>query len=39
MMKRKEEVVQGLTENVRSLLEGNKVRIIAGTARLEGDAR
>ena len=39
MMKRKEAVVQGLTENVRSLLEGSKVRIIAGTARLEGDGR
>ena len=39
MMKRKETVVQGLTENVRSLLEGSKVRIIKGTARLEGNGR
>ncbi len=39
MMKRKEAVVEGLTANVRSLLEGNKVRIVRGTARLEGKGR
>ncbi len=39
MMKRKETVVQGLTENVRSLLEGSKVRIIRGTAILKGNGR
>jgi dihydrolipoamide dehydrogenase len=36
MMARKEKVVQDLTENVRRLLEGNKVDIIHGTARLAG---
>lgn len=36
MMARKEKVVQDLTENVRRLLEGNKVEIIQGTARLSG---
>jgi dihydrolipoamide dehydrogenase len=39
MMKRKEAVVEGLTANVRSLLEGSKVDIVKGTARLEGDGR
>jgi dihydrolipoamide dehydrogenase len=39
MMKRKETVVEGLTANVRSLLEGSKVRIVAGKARLEGEGR
>jgi dihydrolipoamide dehydrogenase len=34
MMARKEKVVQDLTENVKRLLEGNKVEIIHGTARL-----
>lgn len=34
MMARKEDVVQVLTDNVRKLLEGNKVTIIRGTARL-----
>ena len=34
MMARKEKVVQDLTENVRRLLEGNKVEIIHGAARL-----
>ena len=34
MMARKEKVVQGLTENVKRLLEGHKVEIIEGTARL-----
>jgi dihydrolipoamide dehydrogenase len=34
MMARKEKVVQDLTENVKRLLEGNKVEIIQGTARL-----
>jgi dihydrolipoamide dehydrogenase len=39
MMKRKEDVVAGLTANVRSLLEGSKVRIVKGLARLEGEGR
>ncbi len=34
MMARKEQVVQDLTDNVRRLLEGHKVEIIHGTARL-----
>ena len=34
MMARKEKVVQDLTENVKRLLEGNKVEIIRGIARL-----
>ena len=34
MMARKEKVVQDLTENVKRLLEGTKVEIIQGTARL-----
>ena len=34
MMARKEKVVQDLTENVKRLLEGHKVEIIQGTARL-----
>ncbi len=34
MMARKEQVVQELTDNVRKLLEGNKVDIIHGTGRL-----
>jgi dihydrolipoamide dehydrogenase len=33
MMARKEQVVEELTDNVRKLLEGNKVDIIHGTAR------
>jgi len=36
MMARKEKVVQDLTENVRRLLEGNKVEIIHGSAHLTG---
>jgi len=36
MMARKEKVVQELTENVKRLLEGNKVEIIQGTGRLTG---
>ncbi len=36
MIARKEKVVQDLTENVRRLLEGNKVEIIHGSARLTG---
>ncbi len=39
MMARKEKVVQDLTENVRRLLEGNKVEIIHGAARLAGADR
>ncbi|MDA8140406.1 MAG: dihydrolipoyl dehydrogenase [Desulfobacteraceae bacterium] len=34
MMARKDQVVQDLTTNVRKLLEGHKVEIIQGTARL-----
>ena len=37
MMARKEQVVQELTDNVRKLLEGNKVDIIHGTARVVGE--
>jgi len=37
MMTRKELVVQELTDNVRKLLEGNKIDIIHGTARLAGE--
>jgi len=37
MMTRKERVVQELTDNVRKLLEGNKIDIIHGTAHLVGD--
>ena len=36
MMKRKDEVVLTLTDNVRKLLEANKVTIIHGTAQLAG---
>ncbi len=36
MMDRKEKVVQELTDNVKKLLEGNKVEIIHGTGRLAG---
>ena len=39
MMARKEKVVQELTENVRKLLEGHKIDIIHGTARLAGSDR
>jgi dihydrolipoamide dehydrogenase len=39
MMNRKETVVAGLTANVRSLLEGNRIRIVKGIARLEGEGR
>jgi len=39
MMARKEKVVQELTENVRKLLEGHKIEIIHGTARLAGSDR
>ncbi|UCG13566.1 MAG: dihydrolipoyl dehydrogenase [Deltaproteobacteria bacterium] len=37
MMERKERVVQELTDNVRKLLEGNKVDIFNGTGRLVGE--
>ena len=37
MMARKEQVVQELTDNVRKLLEGNKVEVIHGTARLAAE--
>ena len=36
MMDRKEKVVQELTENVKKLLEGNRIEIIHGTGRLSG---
>jgi dihydrolipoamide dehydrogenase len=36
LMARKEQVVEALTANVRKLLEGNRVDIIRGTARLAG---
>ena len=39
MMARKEQVVRELTENVRKLLEGHKIDIIHGTARLAGPDR
>ncbi len=39
MMARKERVVEELTENVRKLLEGNKIRIFYGTATLSGEDR
>jgi dihydrolipoamide dehydrogenase len=39
MMARKERVVADLTENVRKLLEGHKIAIIHGTARLEAPDR
>jgi dihydrolipoamide dehydrogenase len=39
MMARKDQVVQDLTDNVRRLLEGQKIEIIHGTARLAGSDR
>ncbi len=39
MMARKERVVQELTDNVRKLLEGNKVDIIRGTGQLVGEEK
>jgi dihydrolipoamide dehydrogenase len=39
MMARKDQVVQDLTENVRKLLEGNKIKIIHGMASLAGSDR
>src|SRR5210317_452936 len=39
MMARKEKVVQELTTNVKRLLEGHKIEIINGTARLAGTDR
>jgi dihydrolipoamide dehydrogenase len=39
MMARKDQVVQDLTDNVRRLLEGQKIEIIHGTARLAGTDR
>ena len=39
MMARKDRVVEELTGNVRKLLEGNKVQIVNGTARLTGEDR
>ena len=37
LMKRKETVVKDLTDSVRKLLEGNRIDIIQGTARLVGE--
>ena len=39
LMKRKDEVVRTLTDNVRMLLENNKVTIICGTARIVSDTQ
>jgi dihydrolipoamide dehydrogenase len=39
MMARKEKVVHELTENVRKLLDGNRVAVISGVARLAGPDR
>ena len=39
MMARKDQVVHDLTENVRRLLEGHKIEIIHGTAKLAGTDR
>jgi len=39
MMARKDQVVADLTDSVRKLLEGNKVEIIQGEARLAGPGR
>jgi len=39
MMARKEKVVQELTANVKRLLDGHKIEIIRGTARLAGPDR
>ena len=39
MMARKDQVVQELTDNVKRLLEGHKIEIIHGTARLTGPDR
>ena len=39
MMARKDRVVAELTENVRKLLEGNRVQVVHGTARLAGPDR
>jgi dihydrolipoamide dehydrogenase len=39
MMARKDKVVEELTDNVRKLLEGNKIRIIRGSAKLAGSNR
>ncbi|MCP4292369.1 MAG: FAD-dependent oxidoreductase, partial [bacterium] len=39
MMARKEKVVQELTANVKRLLEGHKIEIIHGTAKLAGSDR
>ena len=39
MMERKNSVVQGLTDNVRKLLDANKVTVITGSAMLSGNSR
>jgi dihydrolipoamide dehydrogenase len=39
MMARKDKVVEDLTDNVRKLLERNKIEIVHGTARLSGSGR
>ncbi|MFU8770537.1 MAG: dihydrolipoyl dehydrogenase family protein, partial [Desulfotignum sp.] len=39
MMSRKNQVVEGLTQNLRQLLERSRIEIIRGTARVEAPAR
>ena len=39
MMKRKDQVVQDLTDQIRRLLEGHKIEVIQGAARLAGPGR
>jgi dihydrolipoamide dehydrogenase len=39
MMARKEQVVKDLTEGVRKLLEGHKIEVVHGQARLAGEGR
>ncbi|MEJ2472469.1 MAG: dihydrolipoyl dehydrogenase [Desulfobacterales bacterium] len=39
MMARKDKVVEDLTDNVRKLLERNKIDVVHGTARLAGSGR
>ena len=39
MMRRKDQVVRDLTDNIRQLLEGSQVRIVHGSARLAAEDR
>ncbi|MGD9505333.1 MAG: dihydrolipoyl dehydrogenase [Syntrophobacteraceae bacterium] len=39
LMARKDKIVRGLTENVRTLLDGRNVRVVRGSARLLGGGR